>query len=93
MIQVNRAGEWMAAEELKSELLDWKDQNHAPVLDLAGINYMEASCLQVIVAFQNGNPDKGQALTFENISPGLREWIKFAGATDFFGKQTTEVSN
>lgn len=81
MIQVNRTGEWMAAEELRAELLSL-EQSNVPLLDLAGIDYLDAACLQVIIAFQKrGN--KATAMRCRNLSPALSDWLRYAGAVEY----------
>lgn len=90
MIQANRSGEWLSAEELKGELLAWPDDKSNPVVDLAGVDYLDASCLQIVLAFHDEAERKGHALEFRNISAALASWIDYAGAADYFGTQASE---
>ncbi len=90
MILVNRSGEWMAAEELHAELLALESAS-VPVLDLDGIDYLDAACLQVIIAFQkNGN--QAAAMECRNLSSALGGWLRCAGAAEYLRESRAETS-
>ncbi len=90
MIQVNRSGEWMAAAELRAELLALGAAS-VPLLDLAGIDYLDAACLQVIIAFQKKDHEAAP-MECRNLSPTLDGWLRFAGAMEYLRESPAEVN-
>lgn len=51
------------------------------VFDLSDLDYLEASALQVLLAARDAVHRRGGRLRLVHLSPELREWFEFAGAT------------
>jgi len=74
VIEVERSGDWMPAEELKE----------------AAIAALDASAMQILLALEAEQKNRGQHLHLVNASPQLRQWFELSGAMGhFFENQWT----
>ena len=86
VIDAERAGRWMPAEELREAALAATKQGQDLTLNLNGIDHLEASALQVLLAADAEQRQQGRHLVLSNASPGLRQWLEYSGAAErFFG--------
>jgi ABC-type transporter Mla MlaB component len=51
-------------------------------VDVAGLEFLEAGALQVLLALRSEQAHRGHRLHLLNPSQSLREWFEFAGAAD-----------
>jgi len=79
-IHVERSGEWMPAEELREAALAALCEEHDIVLDLSGIDHLDASALQVLLALHRVQAERGRTLELHHASASLHEWFSYAGA-------------
>ncbi len=85
-----RSGEWMEASALRLEAIELLAGNPgAPasdlVLDLDGLDYLDASALQVLLAIGAEQRRRGGTLQLEHVSPRLQQWFDYAGAAEPLG--------
>jgi anti-anti-sigma factor len=85
-----RSGEWMEASAMRTwameqlELCQGKPVGDL-VLDLEGLEYLDASALQVLLAMDAEQNRRGGILRLEHISDGLQQWFDYAGAAGLPG--------
>jgi anti-anti-sigma regulatory factor len=84
-------GDWMGAFELRALLLDTigaktgaegNPASSAVVVDLSGLEHLDAAALQVLLAADRELHGRGTGLQFQNCSPSLERWLRYAGAED-----------
>jgi anti-anti-sigma regulatory factor len=51
-------------------------------VDVAGVDYLEAGVLQILIAVEAEQMRRGHGLRLLHASASLREWFEYAGATD-----------
>ncbi|MFP5227346.1 MAG: STAS domain-containing protein [Acidobacteriota bacterium] len=92
-LHASRAGEWMEASAIRAWALEQfqssGERTRALVLDLEGIDHLDASALQVLLAIGVEQRRRGGHLHLEQVSAGLRSWFGFAGATELLGLAET----
>jgi len=84
MIDIDRSGEWMPAEELKEAALKVLSEDKDATFNLNNVNHLDASALQVLLALGVEGTKQERHLHLVNVSPELRQWFDFAGAADHF---------
>lgn len=75
--------------DIRSEYCDAGDL----AVDVAGLDYLEANVLQVLLAVRDELVSRGQHLQVLNPSSSLREWFGFAGAEDLLDANSTTVAS
>jgi len=83
-IDVECSGEWLPAEDLRDASLSALDAGSEVTVNLNGIDHLDASSLQILLALAAGKDEQGQPLRLENSSPQLRQWFAYAGAAEKF---------
>jgi anti-anti-sigma regulatory factor len=77
-----RGGEWLPGEELRAKALEVCANNTDVLLNVAEIDHLDASALQILLAVDQDRREKGRHVFLENASPQLRQWFRYAGAPD-----------
>jgi anti-anti-sigma factor len=81
-IDVDRSGDWMPAEELRQAAIAALTTSNDMALNLEGIEHLDASAMQVLLALEIEQINRGRHLDLVNASPSLRRWFELAGASD-----------
>jgi len=89
-IGVGRSGGWMASEDLREAALAALETGGDMALNLQGIDYLDASALQILLAFEAEQKKRGRNLQLSDASPQLRQWFEFAGVVDRFSMNERE---
>ncbi len=89
-LRPGRSGEWMEAAEVRQwamEQLARGAGEPAPelVIDLEGLDHLDASALQVLLAMGAEQHRRGGSLRLEHVSASLERWFGYAGAADLPG--------
>lgn len=89
-LHAGRSGEWMEASALRLRAIElFAGSPDAPasdlVLDLEGLDHLDASALQVLLAIAADQRRRGGALQIEHISASLQQWFGYAGAAELPG--------
>jgi anti-anti-sigma factor len=79
VILVTREGEWLPPEELRALALSSVNTEGDLTVNLAGVEYLDASALQILLALAAERREHGQALRLANASPALSHWFEYAG--------------
>lgn len=86
VIDAERAGRWMPAEELREAALAATKRGQDLTLNLNGIDHLEASTLQVLLAVDAEQQQQGRHQLLSNASASLHQWFEYSGAAErFFG--------
>lgn len=84
VIELERSGDWMPAEELRETALAALAASHDMTLNLDRIDHLDASAMQILLALDVEQKNRGQHLHLVNASPQLRQWFEFSGAAEHF---------
>lgn len=84
VIELERSGEWMPAEELRETAIAALKASHDMTLNLDKIDHLDASAMQILLALDAEQKNRGQHLHLVNASPQLRQWFEFSGAAEHF---------
>lgn len=79
VIKVERSGYWLPAEELREAALAALLQGKGVILNLDGIDHLDASALQILLALDAAERKLGRNLQLVKASSQLRKWFEFAG--------------
>lgn len=89
-IEVARGGEWMEPEQLRRWALEQMGDGPAKeagspganrlTMDLAGVDYLDAATLQILLAIEAELQPRGGHLRLIHASEQLQQWFDFAGA-------------
>ena len=74
-----RLADCSSAEEFRNEALGAISEGDI-TLDLDSVDYMDASSLQVLLAVNAEQRNRGRHLVFANASPAVLEWFEWTGA-------------
>jgi anti-anti-sigma factor len=90
VIEIGRSGESMSAEELREASLQILSEGKDVALSFNGVDHMDASLLQVLLAFCAEQKTQQRNLVLVNVSPHLRQWFEYAGAASDLLSEPTE---
>lgn len=85
-LHVVASGQWMDPSELRQwaiEQLTTPSSDQAPhnlILDLSGVDHLDSSALQILLAVSAEEKQRGGSLHLVNPSESLRRWFDYAGA-------------
>jgi anti-anti-sigma factor len=79
-IDATCSGEWVAAEELRKVVSEAIAKGRDAIVNLAGVDHLDASAFQVLLAFAAAQKRQGRSLRLVNASSALRDWFGYAGA-------------
>ncbi|MFY9853395.1 MAG: STAS domain-containing protein [Terracidiphilus sp.] len=89
-IDVERSGGWMSPEDLRESALTALSASSDVALNLQGIDYLDASALQILLALDVETKAREHNLQLTNASPLLRQWFEFAGVVDLHFRDLAE---
>jgi anti-anti-sigma regulatory factor len=84
VVQAERSGDWMPVDELRAAALAALEAGDDVSLHLDGIDHLDSSALQILLAFDADQKKQGRHLELANASPHLRQWFEYAGVPDHF---------
>lgn len=74
----------MPPEDLRAAALAALSASGDVALNLQGIDHLDASALQILLALDTEQKKRGQNLHLASVSLQLRQWFDFAGVADHF---------
>ncbi len=74
----------MPPEDLRAAALAALSASGDVALNLQGIDHLDASALQILLALDTEQKKRGQNLHLASVSLHLRQWFDFAGVADHF---------
>lgn len=83
-IQPVRDGGWLPVEEFYAQIIELSTKNVDIVVDLGGVEYLDASSLQMLLALNVAQKAGSCGLAIQHASPGLLCWFEYAGAVQEF---------
>jgi anti-anti-sigma factor len=81
----------MAAEELRETALKAMEADGDITLNLDGVDHLDASSLQILLALGKEQKKRGRHLDMVNASSHLRRWFEYSGAADDFFRDGAEA--
>ena len=84
VVEVERSGGWISADELRLGALKALEQGKDALIDVQKIEHLDASALQVLLALEIAQTKRGHQVKVENASQNLRQWFEYAGASGHF---------
>ena len=79
VIFVTREGEWLPPEELRAIALSAVDTDGSLTVNLEGVEHLDASALQMLLALAAERKKRGKGLRLANVSLALSRWFEYAG--------------
>jgi anti-anti-sigma regulatory factor len=79
VIHVTREGEWLPPEEFQAIALSAIDAEGNLTVSLEGVEHLDASALQILLALAAERKKRGRALRLANASLALSRWFEYAG--------------
>jgi len=79
VIHVTRDGDWLPPEEFRTIALCVVGADVQLSVDLQGVDYLDASALQILLALAAERKKQGKGLRLTNASPALSRWFEYAG--------------
>lgn len=86
LIAVARSGDWMPADELREAALAALQEGGDVTFNLAGLDHLDASALQILLAFAEEQTKQGRQMHLLKASPALGKWFEFAGTSTLFAR-------
>ena len=83
-MDAGRSGDWMSTDELRAAALAAVEAGGGVTLRLDGIDHLDASALQILLALDAEQKKRGVQLEITGASPHLRQWFAYAGAAEQF---------
>jgi anti-anti-sigma regulatory factor len=79
VILVTHEGEWLPPEELRAIALAAVDTDGSLTVNLEGVEHLDASALQMLLALAAERKKRGKGLRLANASLALSRWFEYAG--------------
>jgi anti-anti-sigma regulatory factor len=79
-LKAMHASETVPAEQLRLHALDLLESNVDLTVDFTGMESLDLSTLQVLLALEIEQAEKNLRLCLAGVSPGLLRWFEYAGA-------------
>ncbi len=79
VVALARGGDWLPLEELRAVALSAAGERGGVTLNLEGVDHLDASVLQILLALAAERKKRGGALRLANVSPPLSRWFEYAG--------------
>jgi anti-anti-sigma factor len=79
VILVTREGEWLPPEELLAIARSASETEGNLIVDLEGVDHLDASALQILLALAAERKKRGKGLRLAKASVALSRWFEYAG--------------
>ncbi len=81
-MNVTRDGEWLLPEEFRALALSAADADGDLIVNLEGVDHLDASALQILLALAAERKKQGRGMGLENASTPLSRWFEYAGGRE-----------
>jgi anti-anti-sigma factor len=82
VIDAAREGDWLPPEEFRSVARSAAEADCNVVLNLEGIDHLDASALQILLALAAEQKKRSKTLRLANASLALSRWFEYAGGRE-----------
>jgi len=89
-IDFESSGDWIPLDIMREAALSALEQDHDLTVNLNNIGHLDASALQILLALDREQKNKGRSLHLANASAQLRQWFEFSGAHGNFFHDSVE---
>jgi hypothetical protein len=79
-----RDGDWMPSDEFCAAAATAANSNADVLVNLEGLEYLDASALQIILALSAEQKKRARKLSLIHASPALLRWFEYTGAVQEF---------
>jgi anti-anti-sigma factor len=79
VISITRNGDWLPPEELHAVALAAVGAEGNLTVNLRGVDHLDGSTLQILLALARERKKRGGALTLAEASTQLSRWFEYAG--------------
>jgi anti-anti-sigma factor len=79
VINVTRDGDWLPLEEFRAVALSAAQAEGDLTVNLEGVDHLDASALQILLALAAVRKKRGAGLYLANASTSLSHWFEYAG--------------
>ncbi len=84
ILKVARDGDWLAPCDFSESCCQAVADHVDMVIDLEGLDHLDASALQILLALRMEQQQNSRRLSLTNASTSLLRWFEFAGAIQLF---------
>jgi len=84
ILKVAREGDWIGPDDFRDASAQAVDAHLDVHIDLEGLDHLDASALQILLALRVEQQRNDRRLSLINASAALLRWFEFAGATRLF---------
>jgi anti-anti-sigma factor len=82
VIDVTRDGDWLPPEEFRAVALSAAQREGNLTVNLQGVDHLDASALQILLALAAERKKRGRRLYLSNASTSLSHWFEYAGGRE-----------
>jgi anti-anti-sigma factor len=82
VINVTRDGDWLPPEEFHAVALSAAQADGNLTVNLQGVDHLDASALQILLALAAERKKRGRGLRLANASTPLSRWFEYAGGRE-----------
>jgi anti-anti-sigma factor len=82
VITATRDGEWLLPEEFRALALSAANADGNLIVNLEGVDHLDTSALQILLALAVERKRRGRGLGLENVSTPLSRWFEYAGGRE-----------
>jgi anti-anti-sigma regulatory factor len=82
VIHVTREGDWLPPAELRTIALKAVDAEGDLTVDLQGVDHLDASALQILLALARERKLQGRTVILADASSSLAHWFEYAGGRE-----------
>jgi ABC-type transporter Mla MlaB component len=82
VINATRDGEWLPPEEFRAVALAAAQTDGDLTVNLQGVDHLDASALQILLALAGERKKRGRGLCLANASTPLSHWFEYAGGRE-----------
>ena len=82
VINATRDGEWLPPDEFRAVALSAVQAEGDLTVNLQGVDHLDASALQILLALAAERKKRGRGLCLANASTPLSHWFEYAGGRE-----------
>jgi anti-anti-sigma regulatory factor len=82
VINATRNGEWLEPAEFLAVALSAVQADGDMTVNLQGVDHLDASALQILLALAAERKKRGKGLCLANASAALSHWFEYAGGRE-----------
>ena len=89
-VDFQSSGDWIPLDTMREAALSVLEQGKDLTVNLSNIGHLDASALQILLALDKEQKNRGRSLHLANASAQLRQWFQYSGASSNFFHDSAE---